>query len=264
MVEVVDSLTIVARDSVLTALFGEHSAFYSASLADVGSSVAGASGVAAHGLVFDLVVVVVTLLYLYWSSRYIGQRLLNRYRESRLKGLGDVEGLGGFIFDTTLPWVLFIALCVIFFVKLIELLAFNNLYDGPLIDLGFGWFVVGVSLLFLLFWLWVLGAMNIWHRLIGEENMYENLFSLKVQFVRIVTIYLLPVALLVALAEPHRVAVYALFVGALIAIIYYIVKTFLLFVREKVSSLRWFLYLCTVEVAPLVLVWFIFDYLTTK
>lgn len=243
-----DSVLIMQRDSLLSQLFGDGSRLV--------ASGEGVDVVVVGGVVrpfgFEIMVVVATLLYLYWLGRYVTIHHANRYRESKRKGIGGLEGSSSFLFDTTLPWGLFVSLATIVTLKLCELCLFESILSIP-----FGWLMGSVVVGFTLYWLWGWGVMRVWR----NDDLDEKIVSLKVRVVLRSTIYILPIALLSSFVPTHHLLSYLLLAASLIVTIYYFVKTFLLFISEKFSSLRWFLYLCTVEVAPIVLLLCIFDYL---
>ncbi|MFR9651250.1 MAG: DUF4271 domain-containing protein [Rikenellaceae bacterium] len=248
--------TPTQRDTLLSQLFGEESNLYT--YTESGGRYIDI--VVEHdSLGYEVMVIVVTLLYIYWLGRYISIHTTNRYRESRRMGFGGVEESGSFFLDTTLPWGLFISLTAILSSRIGIIFSIDKITSIP-----FWMLMYGVMSIFTLYWLWGWIVMKIWNKDEQSEELCDNLIAIKVRAVLISTIYLLPMALLSSTPNSYPPFSYLLFVSSLGVTIHYFIKIFSLFMHEKVSTFRWFLYLCTVEVAPLVLGWFIFDYLTTK
>lgn len=85
-----------------------------------------------------------------------------------------------------------------------------------------------------------------------SQRLTAHLVALKFNYSALGTLLLAPLALFYLLAEPgqDRIMLYAISAAAGVLLALFLKESVSLFLREKVSLLHWFLYLCAVEILP--------------
>ncbi len=211
---------------------------------------------AAESLGYHLMIGIATIIYFYWLSSYVRSNFRDHYRGSRRLSLGGDDVVGIYGLNETLPWGLFFTLCTTLLIKITGVVVLLH-PSYSLLENSFGWYILASSLIFILYWGWGWGVITLSMKDEKLIELKELLHTQRIKTVEQSTIYLLPIALLCSLSEIDSYASLIIFAASIIAMALHLVKTFFLFKVEKVSKLRWFLYLCTVEVAPiLILVYF--------
>ncbi len=90
-----------------------------------------------------------------------------------------------------------------------------------------------------------------------SQPVTSQLITLKINYFALGT-FVLSVPILLFLLTPRDTAltaVYAIAIGGAILGAMFVRETLMLFVSRKIPILHWFLYLCTVEIFPVSLVW---------
>lgn len=125
------------------------------------------------------------------------------------------------------------------------------------------WGVLAVSLtaslLCLLVGLFQWGALSLAGGVTLTSPFVAQLLLIKCIYFALLVIISTPILLLYALTPPMqgRLWLGVLLVEVAITLLLFLKETFGLFLSKKLSILYWFLYLCTVELFPLSLLWFV-------
>lgn len=116
---------------------------------------------------------------------------------------------------------------------------------------------LGVGLLFLLVYLYGILLLRAVGGVTLTSGFTTQLIRIKRGYAALGAIILAPVILLFALSPLGSDTIWAglLTAGWLITFLLYLRETFALFISKKVSILHWILYLCTVEIFPVTLLW---------
>ncbi len=91
-----------------------------------------------------------------------------------------------------------------------------------------------------------------------SDDLVHELATLKFNSLILSTLVLIPVLIMGQLELEGNIIIKIALILALLSLIAYAYRTFSLFVTKKISLLLWILYLCTIEVFPLTLIWGIF------
>ena len=243
------------RDTTVTALFGEQSVTIQPERLERPLSSPLTDNAVFQGFVLLLAATYATLLY-----RNLGdiRSLLNRISRDKTSGerLSEEPGSNGFarfLNLTTAIGILFMGVVVV-------------KYGDSLMPPGLGrslshGAVLALSLLATLAWGIVILFQAAVVRIIGAVTLSQpfiaQLVQLRQTFFSLAVIIASPALLLFALCPRGTGSVW-FFVGAaelIITAVLYLKESLNLFISKKISILHWFLYLCTVEVFPISLLW---------
>ena len=243
------------RDTTVTALFGEQSVTIQPERLERPLSSPLTDNAVFQGFVLLLAATYATLLY-----RNLGdiRSLLNRISRDKTSGerLSEEPGSNGFarfLNLTTAIGILFMGVVVV-------------KYGDSLMPPGLGrslshGAVLALSLLATLAWGIVILFQAAVVRIIGAVTLSQpfiaQLVQLRQTFFSLAVIIASPALLLFALCPRGTGSVW-FFVGAaelIITAVLYLKESLNLFISKKISILHWFLYLCTVEIFPISLLW---------
>lgn len=245
-----DTLAVTAPE-----MFGPHSVRV---LSEQGV-IMGSDTLLAGGLVFTIAALVCFALYCF-AIYYYSQQALAVVSVFRSKLYVDnILGQHNYTFDNFLGIAILLGLMTsgLAVIKVVELTA------GPTVpDVVPGWITVPLTL-----WVWctfgavilyqlaVLGAAG-W--LTGSRKFMARLNYLRKINFSLFSIALTPLLLMFSLAGGHGVETLTVLLcsGLGSIVIFHLVRTYMLFVDEKISKLYWFLYLCGVEIFPVTLLVF--------
>ena len=243
------------RDTTVTALFGEQSVTIQPERLERPLSSPLTDNAVFQSFVLLLAATYATLLY-----RNLGdiRSLLNRISRDKTSGerLSEEPGSSGFarfLNLTTAIGILFMGVVVV-------------KYGDSLMPPGLGrslshGAVLALSLLATLAWGIVILFQAAVVRIIGAVTLSQpfiaQLVQLRQTFFSLAVIIASPALLLFALCPRGTGSVW-FFVGAaelIITAVLYLKESLNLFISKKISILHWFLYLCTVEIFPISLLW---------
>ena len=188
-------------------------------------------------------------LVVYFFRDYVGG-IFNIFRGTSTtdKMLGEQSK----VFGAFLVWVISLGMVI----TGLSVLKFADILYGEHIGALSGWGALGAILGAIgtaaLIWGYQFVFLKVAGSLTLSQGFVARLFYLKKVVAAIGTLAVLPVFLLFALSEGQSANTLGIIVAGIAALtmIFLIIRTFMLFIRQNFSILLWFLYLCAVEIFP--------------
>ncbi len=274
MVAAVDTL---GREGLLKDIFGEISTLCEQTplTESVTRQTIYGSTSLSESLLFDIIVLLLIVLYLVWIIRYATHHQRGDYTEERwLYGDEDYRGE----WSMAIRWsdvAYSVALLSVFAVTILSLAAdwvvghysimYDSLEGSALLDISAHLQQIGLVPIAINSTIYIF-ATTVWLGMIfficslfsQSEQLYSKIIRLRMQVLYLILLYFIPVFILFALNRDSVILWYIVVAEAVVFSVLYLVRGFLLFITQKISILQWFLYLCTVEIIPVVVAWVIF------
>ncbi len=255
-----DSIATVVRSEVL--LFGESSRLIESS-ERVERLTRGIS--MNEELSYEITVILLVILYLIWIGRSLSNldglsfKVANPFAPiSESEGLKGARRMGDMILD----WTLVVTTMSLFITRLFDM---AQIYHPSMVDmvqritnLGLWRWMLLVTFAAAVVMLWGALITIVGSSIIRRKKMSRGLIMLKSRLLRMSTVWLMPPVIMSALEGDNFGVTYIAITVAITFAAIYLFRTFLLFNAQKISILHWILYLCTVEIFPLTLLWALF------
>ncbi len=214
---------------------------------------------------YKVIITIFIILYFIWIGRSLANISGSSFKVSNpFAKLSKSEGLvkSVKVGDIILDWALVVVLCALFTTRIVELLQPYHIDMAGLAqhisNMGVWAWMLLVSGLFLSLVVWSSVVVMVSCFFMRRESMIQQFFTLKSRMLKMTVVWLLPVVLLSSLEQKNLFMSYLAIIVALIFILIYLFRSYLLFASQKISILHWILYLCTVEIFPLTLLWAFF------
>ncbi|MFR9564636.1 MAG: hypothetical protein SNG14_03785 [Rikenellaceae bacterium] len=240
----------------------------------------GADGVVmlADTPLFYIVTMVTIFIYFIWMIRYISHRQRGDYSEERwIYGDDDDRRTAGFsvhLSDVVLSLAIMMGLITLVISGLSDWVlsgvssgALGDFVaeDGALVRIltrvrivGIEQLMIAVASYLLLSTVWFALIYILSRSSVERDRWGHQIVKLKSQFILPIMLFFVPFVALAALIEGCEPLRYIVVVELVILIPLYLLRSFLLFAAQKISILQWFLYLCTVELLPITVIWALF------
>ncbi len=214
---------------------------------------------------FEIAVLFILILYILWVGRSFSNMDSSEIRISNPFGeLNDSRGMVRTmrVGDIILDWGLVVALVALLITRVVDVSQtfspFGVEFARRIVAYGMGrWlFVVGGG--FLVSMAWGVLILNFMGYILHCDWIKSDIMRIKSRLLMMTVVWLLPFVLMSTLeVSGFTMTYFAIFV-AILFIVIYLFRTFLLFRSQKISILHWILYLCSVELIPITLVWVFF------
>ncbi len=224
-----------------------------------------------HELLFYIVMVVTMLTYLIWIVRYISHRQRGDYSDERwIYGDEESRNYGGVSLkfsDVVLSLTIMmglITLLISLFADWVLMGAWGDAIDpyGAFYSfvtrieaMGLRVVMMAVASYLVLSILWFALICIVAGQTVSSNRWSRMIVKLKSQFILPIMLYFMPFVIFTTLFDDNEMLRYVVVIEAVSFVLVYILRSFLLFVTQKISILQWFLYLCGVEILPITVVW---------
>ncbi len=259
----------LSREEIARFIFGDDSRLSLASEVGRGVAASPSGGVVSLSqlLSYEIVVVVCVVLYICWIFRYTTQHNANTVHQSLfLRGDGTSSENYSELRDIMLSWSLVVALSIILSTRFVDWVnssdylpyfsSFNLV--GRIIDIGYEMWIMGVAAVFVFSMFWCAAVAYIISFFSRSQHLFLAIMNFRSQMVLLSVLFLLPVILISAFEADDSAVAYLAVFSILTMLWVYLFRSFLLFTSQKISILQWILYLCTVEIFPITLIWAFF------
>ncbi len=209
---------------------------------------------------FVLLLAAVYAMLFYYNLSDIRSLFARLSRDTATGGhLSDEPRGSGFARLTHITTTLGVLFCGVMAVKYGDTLLSDSIREvmsfGAVLSLSL---MVSAVVLGVVIWQWVM--LRIIAEITLERAFVGSILQIRQVCFSLAVVAVSPVLLLFALCPRNEgdIWFFLIIIELAVAAILYLRETFNLFISKKISILHWFLYLCTVEIFPISLLWLIF------
>ncbi len=214
---------------------------------------------------YEISLLLILILYILWVGRSLSNMEMSEFRVSNPFGeLSDTRGLGGTVRvgDVILEWGLVVAMVALLVTRLVDISQHLTPIGVDLaqriISLGIGRWLALICVVFMLSMVWGVLLLRFMGYILRCDWIGSEIMRIKSRLLLMSVIWLLPIVLMSTLEMTGFFMTYFAVIVSVTFIAIYLFRTFLLFRSQKISILHWFLYLCSVEIIPITLMWVCF------